>query len=130
MVAGLPLEEQARRQPLIDSAESHVVNEGHQVRHPLGEGVEHEDSEGRGLQDHLQEHTPGDAQQRERRVGRSGSRKGRLAEQRHGRDDAAFPGIETVQEEFAAIGAGFRDPDDPFEEQRVVGAGTAVIEQP
>ena len=29
-----------------------------------------------------------------------------------------------------AIGAGFRDPDDPFEKQRIVGAGTAVTEQP
>jgi hypothetical protein len=29
-----------------------------------------------------------------------------------------------------AIGAGFRDPDDPFDEQRVVGAGVAVTEQP
>jgi hypothetical protein len=127
---GLRLEKQARSQPLVDSAESHVVNESHQVRHPLGQCVEHEDSEGRGLQDHLQEQASGDAEQRERRVGRSGSRKGRLAEQRYDRDDAAFPGIEKVQEELVAIGTGLRYPDSPFKKQRVVVAGTAVTEKP
>ena len=127
---GLPLEKQARSQPLVDSAESHVVNEGHQVRHPLGKGIEREDSEGPGFEDHLQKHTAGDRQQRERRVGCSGSGKGGLAEQRYGRDGAALPGIEKGQEEFAAIGTGFRNPDDPFEQQRVSGAGTAVTEQP
>ena len=35
---GLPLE-QARSQPLVDPLESHVVNEGHQVREPLGRAL-------------------------------------------------------------------------------------------
>jgi hypothetical protein len=38
LVCGLRPEEQARRQPLVDAAESDVVNERHQVRHPSGKG--------------------------------------------------------------------------------------------
>ena len=77
---GLPLEEQARSQPLVDPAESHVVNEGHQVREPLGEGVEHEDSEGWGLQDDLQEHASWDGEERQLRLCCSDRRIGDLAE--------------------------------------------------
>jgi len=114
----------------MDPAEGHVVDESHQVRHPLGEGLKDEGSEGRGLQDHLQKHPSGDAEERDPRFGRAGRGVGCLAEQCHDRDDAAFPGVETVEEDLVAFGAGLRGPDDPFDEQRVVGARTAVTEQP
>ncbi len=127
---GLPLEEQARRQPLIDAAECHVVNEGHQVRDPLGEGVEHEDPEGWGLQDDLEKYASWDREDRQLRLGCSQRRIGDLAEQRHDRDDAALSGADTVQKDLVALRADLRGPDGTLNEQRIVGAGTAVTKQP
>ena len=40
------------------------------------------------------------------------------------------PGLRRVQEDLVALRADLRGPDDPFDEQWIVGAGTAVTEQP
>jgi len=123
------MEKQAASQALIQAAEDHIIDERHEVSHPLGEESKDERAKGRGLQDKIQEHIAWHPKKGEIRFGRSHGWIRHLAEERHHRNDAGFPRVQPVQEDLLAVGPALCGTYDSFDQQWETGAGCPFREK-